>query len=254
MATDEARGHFLDKLAGIRYDAALITGDISTSRHLTRHLAEISRACGPRPVYFILGNHDYFDGSFAAVDRAVEELCSRCRNLIALGHGEIIGLNHNTALVGTRGWYDGRAGAGASTWVDSPDRHLIDDFRGISKSEFFARLSGLGAESAHYFRRILPLALTAYRNVIVATHVPPFTQALRHGGSHCDWYRQPYFSNRSAGNVLMGIAKQFNHRRIMVHSGHTHSPAHSRMRSNLEIRVGGAQPGRPALQDILTID
>ena len=59
MATDEARGHFLDKLAGIRYDAVLITGDISTSRHLTRHLAEISRACGPRPVYFILGNHDY---------------------------------------------------------------------------------------------------------------------------------------------------------------------------------------------------
>ena len=31
MATDEARGHFLDRLAGIRYDAVLITGDISTS-------------------------------------------------------------------------------------------------------------------------------------------------------------------------------------------------------------------------------
>ncbi|MES2924757.1 MAG: hypothetical protein V4819_24600 [Verrucomicrobiota bacterium] len=41
-ASDEVKSRFLDKLAGISYDALLITGDISVAKDLTTHLAEIS--------------------------------------------------------------------------------------------------------------------------------------------------------------------------------------------------------------------
>ena len=255
---DQARDHekqrLLQKLKDTRYDAVLLTGDISTAKGLVGHLAEISNACGLRPVFFTTGNHDYFGSSFAVVDQAVADLCSRQRNLIALGQGEIIELSRNTAVIGHRGWYDGQAGAGARTKVGSPDRYQISDFRSLSRSGYFEKLRSLGEESAAYFRSVLPRALKRYRAVLVATHVPPCTQALQHGGTYCHWERQPYFANRAAGNAIVGISRHFTDRRIVIHAGHTHCRVVVHLMPNLEIRVAGAQPGFPAIQEIVTID
>lgn len=253
-AADDAKKRLWAKLASIQYDAALIIGDISVAAQLQQHLGLISKACWPRPVYFLLGNHDYFDGSFAGVDRLVAETCQHLRNLIPLGGGEIISLTPDTALVAHRGWYDGQAGAGARTWVDTPDRHRINDFKGLSRPEFFAKIKDLGRESARYFRRVLPLALSQYHTVLLASHVPPFWQGIRHGGASCDWHHQPYFSNMAAGNVIASIARYFPNRRIVVHAAHTHCPVHVRLSANLEIHVAGSQPGFPALQGVVQIE
>lgn len=253
-ASEETKSRFLDKLAGISYDGLLITGDISVAEHLTTHLAEISWACKERNVYFTLGNHCYFGSSFSEVDRRVADLCRQRSNLVPLGHGEVIQLTQNTSLIGHRGWYDGQAGAGEGTRIECPDRQWIKDFQGLTKAGFFSKLRDLGRESAHYFRQVLPKALDGSKNVIIATHVPPFTQGLGHRGSFCDWNRQPFFSNREAGNVIYGISKQFARRKITVHAGHTHCPVDARLLPNLDIRVGGAQPGFPAFQEFLTIE
>jgi predicted phosphohydrolase len=253
-ASEETKSRFLDKLAGISYDALLITGDISVAEHLTKHLAEISWACQERNVYFTLGNHCYFGSSFVEVDRRVADLCRQRSNLVPLGHGEVVQLTQNTALVGHRGWYCGQAGAGEGTRIECPDRQRIKDFRGLTKAGFFSKLKDLGRESAHYFRQVLPKALDGSKNVILATHVPPFTQGLGHSGGFCDWNRQPFFSNREAGNVIFSIAKQFALRNIVVHSGHTHCPVEADLLPNLQIRVGGAQPGFPAFPEFLTIE
>jgi len=188
------------------------------------------------------------------VDRLVAQTCKRFPNLIPLGGGEIIPLTPNTALVAHRGWYDGQAGAGTRTWVDTPDRHRIDDLKGLSRPELFTKLKDLGAESARYFRRVLPSALRQYGTVFIATHVPPFWQGIRHGGASCDWNRQPYFSNLAAGNVIASVARYFPKRRIVVHAGHTHCALHVRLSGNLEIRVAGSQPGFPALQSVVQIE
>ncbi len=255
-ASEESKNRFLDKLAGISYDALLITGDISVAEHLTNHLAEISWACKERKVYFTLGNHCYFGSSFSEVDRRVADLCQQRSNLVELGHGEVIQLTQNTSLIGHRGWYDGQAGAGEGTRIECPDKQWIDDFRGLTKSAFFSKLRDLGLESAHYFRQVLPKALDGSKNVIIGTHIPPFTQGLGHNGGFCDWNRQPFFSNRAAGNVVYGIAKQYarRNRKVIVHSGHTHCPVEAELLPNLAIRVGGAQPGFPAFQEFLTIN
>ena len=251
---DDVKRRFLDKLANARCDAVLLTGDVSTSKHLVSHLTEISQACGSTPCFFVAGNHDYFESSFAEVDRMIAELCISHRNLIALGHGEIIELSRNTALIGCRGWYDGQAGAGSRTKVGSTDRYLIDDFRNMDRARYFEKLRMLGRESAAYFRRVLPMALTRYSTVLVGTHTPICSQAIRYGGTQCAWDRQPYFCNRAAGNAIVGISRHFSDRQIVVYAGHSHSTAKFNLGTNLEIRVAGAQRGFPSFQPMITIN
>lgn len=253
QASDETRRRFLKRLRSTCCDAVLITGDISISEHLSRHLREISDACDDRKVYYLLGNHDYFHGSIPEVDRSVIALSKSHRNLIPLGQGEIIRIDRDTALIGHRGWFDGLAGAGEKTWIESPDHHKIDDFKHLGRREFFQRLRQLGEQSASYFRQVLPAALGHYRHVMIATHVPPFYQAVKYDGCDCRWERQPFFTNSSAGNAIVGILKRFPHRRITVHAGHSHSAANVRMSRNLSIRVAGAKPGKPDFQEILHI-
>jgi predicted phosphohydrolase len=255
QAEAKVKRRFFEKLAASRCDAVLITGDISTSNHLISDLADISRACGSgtTPVILVLGNHDFFGSSFAEVDCAVDALCKTHGNLVVLGKGEIIELSPDTALIGHRGFFDGLAGAGWRTRVGSADRYHISDFKGLDKAGYFQKLRELGVESADYFRRVLPSALVKYGTVLVASHVPPCTQALRHASTHCHWDSQPFFANRAAGNAIVGISRRFPHRRIVVHAGHSHSPITVRVCHNVEIQVAGAQPGFPAMQKIVTI-
>ncbi len=258
QAQDEEKRRFFDKLATSQCDAVLITGDITTSKYLAGSLGEISRAAGTTPVMFVLGNHDYFGSSFENVDREVAEICKRHSNLVPLGNGEIIQLSANTALIGHRGWFDGQAGAGARTRVGSADRYHIDDFKNLNKAQYFNKLRDLGVQSADYFRRVLPAALQRFQTVLVATHVPPCTQALRHRGSYCEWDRQPFFSNRAAGNSIIGISRSFRsfrsfaRRQVIIYSGHSHCYSRFQL-DNVEVRVAGSQPGFPALNGIQAI-
>src|SRR4051794_19629524 len=59
-------------------DAYLITGDIGEAHDVTAHL----RAFAERgPVFFVLGNHDFYRGSIADVRAEVRGLCREVPNL-----------------------------------------------------------------------------------------------------------------------------------------------------------------------------
>ena len=163
-------------------------------------------------------------------------------------------MSPSTALVGHRGWGDGKAGAGENTNVVSPDRYAIDDFKGLNHTGYFTKLRSLGEESASYFRRVLPRALHRHRTVLIGTHFPLFTQAIKYRNANCNWDRQPYYSNRSAGNAIVGISRNFPNRRIGVYAGHSHSTAKCALSSNLEICIAGAQRGFPSFQSMILID
>ncbi len=253
MVDEDTKSDFLEKLRGVRCDALLITGDISNAKQLVGHLNDISAACGERPVFFTLGNHDYFFGSMCEVEKSVVELCDRTPNLIPLGQGEVIQLSPDTALVGHRGWYDGRAGDGERTEVVSPDQRWINDFKHLNKRRFFKRMRELGEESANYFRKVLPSALGRYRNVLVATHVPPCYQALKYNGEHCRWERQPFYANCSAGEVLIGLSRVYPRSKVTVYAGHSHSAIRVGISSRLDVQVAGARTGRPELQEVVSI-
>jgi len=83
---DKERRDFYRTLVETRFDVLLLTGDIGGESHLggspepldhtetVRQLKEMEESVR-RPIYFVLGNHDYYLRSMAAVRTAVVELC-----------------------------------------------------------------------------------------------------------------------------------------------------------------------------------
>jgi predicted phosphohydrolase len=238
-ATERDRRRLFRQMRDEEADAVIITGDISNGETLTAHLRELGRALALRPVYFVLGNHDFYKSSFAEVDRAVASVTAEQPNLHHLGQGEIIPLAADKAILGHRGWPDGRAGSGDRSRVISQDREMISDLRHLSDRAAFDRMRELGRDSATYFRGLLPYALGRYRHVLVATHAPVLEQAAIYNGRRCGRDFLPHFVNTSAGGVLVGIARHHTRSRLTVLCGHTHSAARVRVGApNLEVLVG----------------
>lgn len=250
-AKREDTEQLLRKISTIEYDALVITGDISTAPFLAGHLRELAESCAPRNLYFVAGNHDYHHGSIASVDREIAVVCRSVANLRHLHGDEIIPLGQNTGLIGHRGWADVRAGWGKRTIIGSRDHRCIEDFRKLSRAELFLKMESLGQETATAFRKTLPFALSRFRTVVIATHVPPFPDSAHFNNKRCGPAHQPHFTNLSAGMALVGITRNFPHRQVTVLSGHTHSQAHIQILNNLEARVGGAHTGNPGIQDVL---
>jgi 3',5'-cyclic-AMP phosphodiesterase len=231
----------------------LITGDISNARLLPLHLREIAAAAGERPVYFCLGNHDFYGSSFARVDGIVAGICSNHRHLHHLDGKRLIDLGHDTVLIGHRGWCDGRTGWGEKSLAKNPDFLAIEDFKRMNRSRAFQFLRALGLQSASRLRSVLPYGLTCYNRVIVATHFPPALQAARFRGKPVDWLRQPFFCNSAVGQMLFRMSQQFPRQEILVLCGHTHSAVSAPITPNLTIRSGVARQGFPALGEIISL-
>lgn len=250
-ATPNTRQAFYQSLGETVFDAAVITGDISTSRLLSKHLADLAEACSPRNVYFVLGNHDFYGSSFEHVDRIVACCCRQHSNLHHLGQGEIIRLGPDSALIGHRGWADGRAYGGERTASHLPDQNAIRDLRFRSTYPAYRKMERLGRESGAYFRRVLPYALTSYRHVVIATHVPPFARSVRFDNRPCEAVMLPHYVNASAGGVIMRIGKHFPKTKITVLCGHSHHGAAARIAANIEVRAGQVRRGSPTAQGVV---
>ena len=76
------RRRFLDSIRDWA-DAFVVSGDIAESTSLVGTLHEMDAVLG-RPVYFVLGNHDYYQGSVAATRRSVAAAVVGSRSLIYL--------------------------------------------------------------------------------------------------------------------------------------------------------------------------
>ena len=252
-ATEKRRFEFYSRLRNENCDAVVITGDISDASGLPGHLRELGQTFGSRPVYFVLGNHDFYGSSFTDVDRAVLAVCEEQRNLRHLGYGEIIPLADGAALVGHRGWADGRAGLGDQTDVRSPDHKKIVDLSGISKRALFGKMAELGRQSANYFREVLPYALQCYEHVWVATHAPPFTWAAFYDGKPCGGKWLPHYVNMSAGGTIRGISKAIPKSRLSVLCGHTHSAANLSASDKVRVIVGEARKKWPQMQKVFEV-
>ncbi len=220
-------------------EAVLITGDIADGAPAADWLRHLARRVGC-PIYFVLGNHDFYGSSLQAVRHRVTELAAGTENLHYLTAGKIVRLTPTTGLVGHDGWADARVGNHLSTPVRLVDFFTIQDFAGLvqNAAALRDRLRLLGYQAARYVERWLPVALDRFRRVILATHVPPFVEACwyRGGRSNDDWL--PYVCCHAMGRVLRSIMRRRPDRHLTVLCGHTHGCGTTAILHNLQVITG----------------
>lgn len=233
---------FLETVAGERPDVVLVSGDTGEANDVVELIEQLAHIA---PVYFVLGNHDFYRSSIAEVR---ERAAATRRWLPALGP---VRLTDATCLVGVDGWGDARCGNLASR-IKLADWQWIRDLDGLPVPQRIAALRSLGEQEAATLREQLA-RVEPSPELLVLTHVPPFAEACWHDGqiSEPDWL--PWFTCLAVGDVLRDHASRHPATQISVLCGHTHGRGEYQAAPNLIVRTGGWPPrktgyGNPIVQ------
>jgi Calcineurin-like phosphoesterase len=205
------------------------------------------------PIYFVLGNHDFYRGSIAAVHHAVAHQAAAFRWLRWLPASGVIPLTDTTALAGHDSWADGRLGDFFNSEVVMNDYLFIAELRGHQKQELYTQLNALGDEAAEFLERRACEALAARREVIILTHAPPFRESCWHEGRISDDDFLPHFACRAVGDRLAAIMRDRPGHTMTVLCGHTHSSGFARVSGNLMVYTSQAKYGKPELQRVFEL-
>ena len=245
---------FYDRVRAEQPQVLLVTGDIGESDSVVRFVDELGAIA---PIYFVLGNHDYYRSSIAAVRGAMERLDPRGAATWLPAH-EPLRLSPRTVLLGVDGWGDARCGD-----LDSPielsDWRAIDDFkkaRGrMARNELLQRL---GANEARALRARLAEVSPDAEQLLVLTHVPPFPEACVYADAPSSPAYLPWFTCVATGEVLAEHARANPQQRVVVLCGHSHGNGTFSPLPNLDVRTGGwpagAQDyGNPLVQATLDV-
>jgi predicted MPP superfamily phosphohydrolase len=251
---DVARQKFYQEIVNTKCDGVLISGDIAEATCVVDILNEMVKYID-RPIYFVLGNHDYYRGQIQEVHDTMTELTRHNDKLFWLPAAGIQKLDNNTFLLGQDGWADGRLGDYQNSRVVLNDSRMIADLfqeKILGKYQLLSKMQELADADASKLQNNLEQATSKNpKRIIVLTHVPPFKEACLHEGeiSGDDWL--PYFVSKIMGDVLANIAKENPAINFLVLCGHTHSKASVRWSDNLLIEAGNAEYSRPEIQKII---
>lgn len=263
---DVGRVHeeFAEPLSHLDCDGVLISGDVSLAPQVARHLAILDRVVD-KPIYFVLGNHDFYGGSFDGVRADVRRACDGSRNLRYLTGSDPIPLTDDTVLVGDDGWYD--AGHGdpfrspyvMSDWLKIHD-YIIGgarSFTGYGPPVDMGAVVGISrriaAEAAERMHRALTAAADGWSTVVVVTHVPPWTKAHRHDGKSGSPMAHPWYTSKVMGHVIEEVARAHPKVKFEVFCGHTHGACDAKIRPNLKCHVGHSDYGAPSVAGVIQV-
>lgn len=249
----EARFAFYERVRDVEADAVVIAGDIAEATSVERRLVELAHHA-ERPIWFVLGNHDYYRGSITEVRGAMTLLTEDSRWLRWLPRAGVVSLTSQTALLGHDGWSDGRYGDYAGSSVMINDYLLIDELAGLSAADRLDRLHALGAAAAAYVRTALEEALETHRHAVFVTHPPPFAEACQHHGLPSEPGWLPHFSCAAVGRVLLETMRARRDQRLVVLCGHTHSAGRFAILPNLTVISAGATYKYPELQPPIDVE
>jgi predicted phosphohydrolase len=229
---------FYDRVRAESPQVLLVTGDIAESDSVTRFLGELA---GIAPVYFVLGNHDYYRSSIAAVRGAMQRLGDD--RATWLPAHDPLRLTSRVVMLGVDGWGDARCGDLESR-VQLSDWELIEELKRTrgDRAERATVLQRLGANEARALRDQLSRA-PASDELLVLTHVPPFPEACVYDGVPSEPAYLPWFTCVSTGEVLLEHARANPATKITVLCGHSHGVGTYAPLANLEVRTGGWPPG-----------
>ncbi len=249
---DVARG-FATSLPGRGLDVLLIGGDIGDAFSFEQHL----RAFEPqflRPIYFVLGNHDFYGSSISEICARAGELARQSDLMTYLSQEEVIELTPTTALVGHDGWADGRLGNWEKSEIMLNDYWLIAELSGVGKAERLEILNRLGDEAAAHLEKQLTRACRTHKRIILLTHVPPWTESCWYQGKPSNDDYLPHFASKAAGDAINGVMQANPDCELTVLCGHTHGAGESQILPNVFAITAWAEYGAPTVQKILEIE
>lgn len=253
---DEIREQFYKEIINTQSDGVLITGDIAEAPSVAAILRKMADYI-KKPIYFVLGNHDYYRGRVGEVRDAVTALTNTHDLLFWLPASGIQQLNKMTILLGQDGWADGRLGDYQNSNVSLNDSRLIADLfqeKILGKFQLLAKMQQLADLDAMQLKMNLEQAISLNpKKIIVLTHVPPFKEACMHMGQVSDDNWLPYFSSKVTGDVLITMAQENPTIEFLVLCGHTHSEANYQPIKNLIVKAGKAEYYRPAIQENIVL-
>ena len=228
---------FYDTVRAQAPQVLLVTGDIGESDSVARFVDELAQIA---PVYFVLGNHDYYRSSIQTVRGQMARLDGAATWMPAI---EPLRITERTVMLGVDGWGDARCGDLAST-VQLTDWHAIDELKKHKEpGARIAALQRLGANEARALHGRLAEAPEA-PHLLVLTHVPPFPEACVYAGEQSEPGWLPWFTCVATGEVLAEYAAAHPAQQITVLCGHAHGQGQIRPLPNLEVRTGGWPAGQ----------
>ena len=242
----------LKEIRNSKSEAILISGDISTSGMLTGHLDLLAKHL-ELPIYFVLGNHDFYGSSIAKTSGLVIRHCAASAQLTWLSGSRPVRLTERTILLGHDSWADGRYGDYEASAVELNDYFLIDEFIDASKSERLFIMQSLAGQAVSYLKENMPNAIPKADHIIFVTHPPPFKETSRYNGKIAANVFLPHFSCRIVGDLLSAYALANPEKQFTVLCGHTHSEADIKIHRNLQVLAAQAEYEKPAIQRILEI-
>ncbi len=231
-------------------DAFLITGDISEGEDVAFQLQRLYESLG-KPIYFVLGNHDFYHSSFAQTRRQVIDMARDNPHLIYLTDTGAVEIDEGVHLVGDDGWGDATLGDYEGSIVRLNDFALIEDFQQSPMDQWQTMLNHLGQEAAQRLAQKLLSIPESAAEILVITHVPPFREACWYQGKTTDDNWAPFFVCGELGNVLRQLANDRPDCNINVLCGHTHNDGIATMADNLTVYTGSAVYASPKVEGIV---
>ena len=232
-------------------DCAVITGDISEAPTIVDHLRELERQIN-MPIFFVLGNHDYYRGSINEV-RVDMEMRHHFKTNVEpnaaywLPSCDFIPLSDKTAVVGHDGWYDGGYADWFTSDVQMVDYKIINEFKFYWHTEHYKLIRELAGEAANHIRRVLPLAFKKHDTVFVATHVAPYKENSVYMGQMSDKDWLPHFSSKLMGDAILDVMAEYPNKEAIVLCGHSHGSAVFKPTKNILCVTGYAEYRHPGI-------
>lgn len=249
------REAFYREIFNTQCDAVLISGDIAEANCVSDLLKEMANNLN-KPIYFVLGNHDYYRGDVLTVHNEMISLTQSNNKLFWLPASGPILFNH-TILIGQDGWADGRYGNYLNSDVGLNDSRLIADLfqkKMLGRTQLLEKMQELADNDAKKLREnINEAAQQSPKTILILTHIPPFKEACMHMGLMSDDNWLPFFSSKISGDVIFNAANQYPQIEFLVLCGHTHSEAHYQPLNNLTVKAGKAEYYDPKIQDLIVL-
>lgn len=244
--------HFNFTLPWTQYDFAskiieqnpaglILTGDIACGLTIKRILIFLAKQLENIPIYFVLGNHDYYATSFEETTVIVKNLTTKYPNLFWMSQIDSIDLKNDIGVIGEDGWYDGRLGNPIYLGYNF-DWIMISNFQKLKTfEEKYAYGKQLADEATTRLKTKLEKALEKYKTIYILTHMPPWPEATRALGTEMEDFWLPYNTNLGMGKMIEETMKNRDNQNVIVLAGHVHLPSIVHVAHNIECIV---QPGK----------